>query len=398
MGKKTGRLEAYELKDVIVLAKSYIITLGVARSLGEAGYGVKVLALNQNTGLISGKSKYVKEVCKARDNFEEIWCALEELRGHEERILVIPLEDITCRMLDEHAKQLQEHYEIPTLGIRNGGITEFMDKTTQKRAAQQCGLLVASGKAYSTDDEGIEQAVKEVLFPCFQKPLASSNSISGSKECFAKCTNREELQSAMKKARNQACGMVLLEAFLPIEKELTAYGVAKNGQVYLPACMEAFRLNKGVAAEGIVKSAKCLGETKRKLEEFVSNTGLTGLFCIDLIQSDGKLYFSEINLRGGGSGYAITLAGANLPGALADMVYNHSAEGPEDIQREVRFLNEFIELAAFRDGNVSWKEYKSHMAGQQERFVENKLDPKPWRTYRIRVEGKSIIWRFLRLR
>lgn len=387
------------MKDVIVIGKGYSITLGVIRSLGEAGYGVRLLALSDHVARISGSSKYVKQVFQTEKQYDLVLKGMETLRGDDDRILVFPLNDSICMQLDQNAKQLQDHYIIPTLTAYSGGITEFMDKLVQKRAAEQCGLLTARGASYTTDDTGIEQAVEQVAFPCFQKPLASVKSKTGGKTCFAKCSNQEELRKAMQNARAQECDIVLLEEFLAIDKELTAYGVAANSRVYIPACMETLRGGfndvKGVAAEGVVKSSKCFGETKEKLEEFVRNSGLTGLFCIDVIQSNGKLYFSEMNLRAGGSCYAITLAGVNLPAALADMVYNSSAEGPQDIGREVHFLNEYIEVSTFSQGFTSKKDYKAHMSGATERLIQSTDDPKPWKKFRG-MENKIRLMRMLK--
>ncbi len=386
------------MKDAIVIAKTHTITLGVVRSLGKAGYGARVLTLNKNVARIVGKSKYVRQVCVAGLSFEEIWQAMEALRGTDRFILAIPLNDDVCLMLDEHSEQLREHYAIPKLEGMPGGIKRFMDKMVQKQAAQQCGLLTAPGQSYTTDDDGIERAVREAAFPCFQKPLASANSKSGGKACFAVCTNQDELRNAMRGAEGCGCGDVLLEAYLPIEKELTAYGVAANGQVFIPACMEALRSNKGVAAEGMIRSASCLGETKEALESFVRKCGLTGLFCVDLIQCGGKLYFTEINLRSGGSGYGATLAGANLPATLANMIYGRSMEGPKDIQREVHFLNEYVELNSVMDGSITNQEYRAHMSQALERFIRSEDDPEPWKCYCRYVLIRKRLLKLLHLR
>ena len=44
------------MTDVIVVGRHYAITLGVVRSLGEAGYGVRLLALSNYAARIAGKS------------------------------------------------------------------------------------------------------------------------------------------------------------------------------------------------------------------------------------------------------------------------------------------------------------------------------------------------------
>lgn len=388
------------MTDVIVIAKHFPISVGVIRSLGEAGYGVRFLALSDKANLIVSKSKYVRQTYQADRSFESILKALETLRGQEDRMLILPLDEFSCIVLDEHAEQLKEHYMFPSLNDDPGAIAELMKKTVQKSIARECGLRTAEGQSYTTDEEGIRRAICEVSYPCFQKPIASESCKTGAKTCFAKCSNPEELQKAMRAARAAQCDTVLLEAFLPIEKELTAYGVAANGRVYIPACMEMIRGGfghlTGVAAEGVVKSAQCLGEIQTMLEEFIRKIGFTGLFCLDLIQSNGTVYFSEMNLRAGGNQYAITLTGANLPGVLADAVYRGSTDGPKDILREVHFLNDFIEFTAYYQGFITRKEYKAHISGRQELLFNRKEDPGPWKQYNKSIAQKIKVKLFIK--
>jgi len=388
------------MNNVIVIGKNYAITLGVIRALGEANYHTKLIGLSKYTGIIAGKSKYITDTVTLLSNqtgtpdFEELFCAMETMRGKEDRILVIPLHDATCMVLDQHASQLELHYDIPKTLNNHKNLSYYMDKSIQKELAQRCGLLTAQGKKYNINiDEETHNIYKEVVFPCFFKALFSAEMI-GAKNLLTKCSNENDLETAIEKAHEGKCDNVLIEEFLPIDKELTAYGVAANGEVYIPACMEALRGgysdHKGVAAEGVVKSAQCLGDTKDKLKKFVKEIALEGLFCIDLIQSHGQLYFSEINLRGGGSGYGITLAGANLPGTLADIKYKNSQYGPDDIRQEVHFLNEMIEFEGYTDGYISLEDYKKHMSGGQSRFVKNKSDPAPWKEFKKLVIKRKI--------
>ena len=374
------------MPDVIVMGGNYSSALGVTRSLGEAGYKVRLLTFDKTTRNIVGKSKYVEACCRVKRNYAEAYRALVKLRGEENRILIIPLDDASCLMLDEHAEELSAHYVFPNINREPGALSRFLEKMPQKELARQCGIPVAAGQAYHTDAGGIEKAVSEVRYPCFMKPLASAKCIAG-KDFFAKCDTGEELRRAMNHARNRhACETVLVEDFLYIEKELCAYGVAGNGSVFIPACVETLRggygCHKGVAIEGTVTSAGRLGALKEKLETYVKRSGLTGMFCIDMIRSNGIIFFSEMNLRNGGSGYGVTLAGVNLPGALADMVYRESGQGPEDIRRDVRFLSERLELDACADGFISIRDYETHLAGGQERFIEDEKDPRPWDSFK----------------
>ncbi len=440
------------MKDVIVMGGNYSLTLGVTRSLGEAGFNVRLLVSDKWTERIAGSSKYVTECCnclgdtekenglgllktirkvislyrgdngnkgnneiKTEIGFDQIWSTLEKLRGNDDRILIIPVSDIYCMMLDAHANDFTEHYFIPNCFGNPGQMTYHMDKMIQKELARQCGLKTAFGNVYSTDEYGIQEAVNNVSFPCFMRALQSANVIAG-KNLHSECKIREELCYAMKKAACNNCSKVLIEDYLEIEKDLCVYGVAGNNQVFIPGCLEALRSgcggHKGVTAEGIFVSAESLGEIKQKLEEFVKRSGLTGLFCIDLVLSKGIVYFIEMNLRCGASIYGATMAGANLPATLANMVYKQYYKIPVDVQRKSHFVSEMIEIDTCRDGFITYSEYKTHLSGMKERLIKNEEDPVPWKEFQklefrqhikyilIRVfakwKSKNLLWQKLK--
>lgn len=378
------------MKNVIIIGSNYSSTLGLARSLGEAGYGVRLLALTKGTAEIAGRSKYVNKTLQVKSNLfeedsaEEELRALEQLRGDDEKILIIPCRDITCIMLEKHLDRLAEHFYLPNINGISGELDRFSNKAVQKELAEKCDLKTANGRPYSTDEAGIRRAVQEVSFPCFMKPLSSSWTLS-EKMFVTMCSNAEELRAWMGKAReNGACDQVLLEEHLKIDQELSAYGVAANGQVWLPAVVRVIRnglgTHIGVAAEGEVLSSDILGESREKIIQFVRKSGLTGLFCVDLAQCDGDLYFFEMNLRMGGSCYGVTMAGANLPGALADAVYHNSTlDATKGIRENVRFLSELIEIDNYQAGLIPYSTLRKRLNGDQRRFIKSDEDPKPWK-------------------
>jgi len=413
------------MKDVIVMGGNYSLTLGVTRSLGETGFNVKLLVADKWTERIAGSSKYVTKCCNCLGNseneesssllkgihnitsvllgrpklktevrFDQIWAALEQLRGNNEHILIIPVSDPYCLMLDEQASKFSEHYYIPNCFGKPGKVAYYMDKMVQKNLARQCDLKTAWGNIYSTYENGVRKAVQEVKFPCFMKVLLSAKVFKG-KNLYTVCKNKEELQNAMGKASSSGCSKVLIEEFLDIEKDICVYGVAGNNHVYIPGCLETIRggygRHKGVTIEGMVCSAAWLGETKGKLEEFVKRIGLTGLFCIDLAIIKGEVFFIEMNLRSGASIYGVTLTGANLPGILAEMIYSNTYKKPANSLRTSHFLSEMIELDAYADGFLTHDEYNRHMSDVQERFIKNDVDPEPWKIFQKLEFRKRVV-------
>ena len=329
------------MKRIIIIGRNYSTVLGLARSLGEAGYDVRLLALTQSVADIASESRYIsKTIYVPFDFFEEESAeqeirALEELRGNEEKVLIIPGRDITCLMLEKHWDRLSPHFYFPNINNIPGKLSSFSDKDVQKKLADECGIPVPKGNAFLTDENGISLAVKESVFPCFVKPLSSSRSMH-EKNYIVACEDAESLASMMRLARDEGkCPQMLVEQKLDIKRELSAYGMAARGQVFIPAVIETLRsglgTHMGVAAEGKVLPISSFGDLKEKLELFVKKSGLSGLFCVDLAETPDGIYFLEMNIRMGGSCYAVTMAGVNLPAIFADILYTGSSERIADI-------------------------------------------------------------------
>ena len=301
--------------------------------------------------------------------------------------------DRACKALDEQPEKLSAHYITPSVYYSDYTLTALMDKMVQKELAAQCGMKVAEGKCIVTSSESLDQEIKNITFPCFVKSLASANMV-GSKSILAACENANELIEAIRYASERRCEKVLVEQYLRIDEELCLYGVAGNGEVYVPACVVTFREgsdeHKGVTAEGKVVPAEKVGVMKGQIEDMVRKIGLTGIFCVDILRCKDDLYYSEMNLRFGGSGYAVTLAGANLPAALADIVYEQKVNRPMEVSREVRFLNERIEFDAYLNGHMSRREYKTNLSGDQERVVQSDSDEGPWKEFQKMTYRKII--------
>ncbi len=387
------------MNDVIVIGSNYSTTLGTVRAVGMAGFGVRLLSTTRECADVIGNSRYVVNTRVCEDTFQAVYQAMEELRGTEVTIPVIPTNDSSTLLLDEHADELLEHYCFPNINQTQGEIAKWMDKLKQKQFAKSHGLAVAEGKTYPANEEGIRAAISEADFPCVTKAIASVDCI-GSKNLFRICNSASDLEEVFRMACDKHCSFILVEQLLEIDKEYATYGLAFNGNVVMPACVDTWRsghgAHKGVTAEGIMLRTDFLGEDKAKLEDFVKKTGLNGLFCIDIIYSKGKNYFVELNLRYGASGYAATMGGANLPGMFADIMLNGGdLDETVSMQYELQFLSEKVELDDYRVGYMSWKEYKEHQKGDKVRFMKSDDDSGPWKQFQ-KLERKKHLARLLR--
>ncbi len=371
------------MRDVIVIGFSYTTVLGVVRSLGEAGFRIKLITFGAGHDIIAA-SKYVVQALKVKRQYDLMYQAMEELRGDADRILVVPVQDWACLNIDQHAEELTKHYDFPCALGEIGGLSRVMDKGFQKQLAMECGITVAKGSEFPTTPEGIERAKQSADFPCLIKPARSAEAY-GSKQLITPCKDADELEEKMILAREAASTSVVVEKFLDIEEELCAYGFAVNGKAYIPAYIKAVSSgvgpHKGIAAEGVVEPIEDLGELKGKLELLAEKSKLNGLFCMDLLVSEGKIHFSEMNTRCGASEYAVTRAGANLPGAFVAAFYGETPDLVFHVRAGSRYVNEKVVVDSYRGGHISFKECIRAIWKNEIGFVKNREDPAPWKRF-----------------
>ena len=120
------------------------------------------------------------------------------------------------------------------------------------------------------------------------------------------------------------------------------------------------------------------------ITKFVASLQYNGLFDVDLIQTpDGKLYFTELNLRYGASGHAVTLSGANLPGMFADYMLK---DKPIDLSCKVTpgktFISEKIMLDEYMNGYLTKAEMKQQMKSADIHFIFDPQDPAAYRHFK----------------
>ncbi len=369
------------MQDVIILGDSYSMSLGLIRALGEKGYSIKLLKKTNsiNESITPEEvSKYVVQTIRVSKQKESILNGLSQFANKKEKVLIIPGDDASALFLDENASVLSDRFFLPTMKKLPGKISGFMDKIEQKRVAKQCGLPVAEGEYYATDASGRKEAVENVSYPCFVKPLISAGI---SKKIIGSCNSLEELSLKMKQAEEEGCLKVLIEKQLDVVQEYVCNGVALDNKVYLPSCIVVARRGvgrrKGVTAEGTVYDSKILGDFKNRLEEYVATLGFVGLFDIELMVCKDGIYFCEMNLRNGATGYAVTLAGANLPGILADFIYKGTLPYAVNIKKQITFVSEKVEMDCFLDGNISLRQLRKDLSPEKSRFIKDAKDTKP---------------------
>ena len=254
-----------------------------------------------------------------------------------------------------------------------------MDKTNQKELAKVIGLNVVPGIIV---DVAVGKYVfpNNIQYPCFTKPLIS---VRGGKLFFNKCIDADELKRLLDKVGLYGNAKILIEEYKNIQKEYAVVGFSNGRDVNIPGIIEFLANSKshfGIAREGKVLPPDGFETTVSLFKSFISRIGYCGLFDIDFYESDGELFFSELNLRFGGSGYAITKMGVNLPVMFINYLLGKDKDNSYSliINDTSTFINERMCLDDYVAGYINEKDLWSAIKNSPIKFIYDEIDTAPF--------------------
>ena len=370
--------------DAVITGRNSGNLLAMARDLGMAGYSVCVLRLYKTRPKASqilrkmkpeAYSKYVSEYheCIADEDMGKVAGKLLELAG--EKSLLVPVDDYSAYVVDEYRDMLSERYIVPGVRDTRGAEAELMDKAKQKELAVKAGLPVLRSVVIPDKDHIPE----DVPFPCFIKPLVSMKSV---KTVMSRCEDMEDLKAKIGE------GGLIAEEFADIAEEYALLGYSSGTGTIAPCLFKTLRpgtrARKGVAATGVTVPCGRLGDLISKSIGFVDSLGYTGLFDIDFIKdTQGRMFFLEINFRAGASMHVFAEKGINLAGIMADNLLK-GIELP-DIEGDVpetTFASEKVLLEEYASGDISREEFDSEINSADVLFVYDERDTMPEKHFR----------------
>lgn len=298
--------------------------------------------------------------------------------------MLIPTDDFAADAIDAHYQLLKKHFLLPNIQDTENGICNLMCKDYQKELAKAAGLPVTNSRLIKTHN-GAFTIPDNVKYPCFIKPNISKNSV---KTIMRKCNSKEELKNTIRTFSKAHDIEILVEDYIEVANEYSLLGLSTKTNVFAPGFFrveEGGNTNsKGVTLTGRTLSCSLKPDIVSKCIEFVKSLHYEGLFDIDLIEStNGTLYFAEINLRFGASGYAITECGINLPGMFAD--YMFSQKEPKTcclFHSNQLFISEKMLLEEYATNQRKFSTVKEHMKNADICFIKNDDDPKPYKHFR----------------
>lgn len=377
-------------QKVVIIGHGYTSRLGMIRALGIAGYEVIVIVMTwykrdgktlDTRKPIDCYSKYVSRYLfnLASDKEGLIDLLLSECTDPSQKVVIIPDSDVSAAAVDMNQDRLAPYFLFPHINHRQGSVVEWMDKLRQKNFALDCGLKVAKCWTINVVD-GKYSIPEELQYPCFPKPLAT---IVGGKGGLKRCNNETELRAVIASLIQKKPTIdVMAEEFRSIQTEYAVLGCSDGANIVIPGILEIISMANGghfgVAKQGRIMPIDGYEELVDKFKTFVRQIGFVGIFDIDFYKSDGELFFGELNLRYGGSGYAVTASGVNLPEMLVKTLLGQAIdELPKEITKSSVYCNERMCVDDWYGGYITRRELYQIFETSDICFVFDKEDSKP---------------------
>ena len=396
-------------QHVVIIGHGFTSRLALIRSLAELGCEITVVvtALHNRLGRLlhfeGGRpvdcfSRYISGFlyCSGQKENELIDLILSKCVRSGQKTILIPDSDFSAAAIDRHQERLREHFLFPHIGHKSGAVKHWMDKTVQKALAAEVGLPVAGGCTVPVRG-GRYAMPADVRYPCFTKPLAT---ISGGKGFLRRCDDEAALRRVLDGVAQLFPDTdVLIEDYKPIDTEYAVVGFSDGEHVVIPGVIEFVencRSHFGIAREGKIRPVTGFEDLLALFAEFVRRIGFCGLFDIDFWESGGVVYFDEMNFRFGGSGYAYTAMGANLPARFVHTMLGQPAVTP-DVQGTATFVNERMVVEDWNFLYLSEAQLREIIRRADIRFVYDERDPAPGRALerlirRLRVKRTLRKW------
>lgn len=391
-------------QKVVVIGRGYSGRLSIIRSLAKMDCDITVISLlptlkladktKRNEYTLDAYSKYVSRVFYSESYNSEMLLniLMNNCADATQKTFIFPDNDFSAAVVDEYRERLKEHFYIPHIKDTAGAIKEWMDKVKQKALAKEVGLNVVQSELVEVHDTQFT-IPNSISYPCFAKPLLS---IAGGKSALKRCNTENELREHITHVSSLRPDVsILVEKYMVIDKEYATLGFSDGENVIIPGLLEFHKIahgsHFGVAIQGRVFPIDGYEDLVEKFKKLVLEIGFVGIFDIDYFESEGKLYFCELNLRFGGSGYAFTKLGVNLPVIMMRSFLGEDiGELNKTINQTAFYFNERMAIDDWYSGYLTTENYFHLRDSSDIKFIENAEDPIPQRMLEKEFRNKRI--------
>ncbi|HOJ10480.1 MAG TPA: ATP-grasp domain-containing protein [Clostridiales bacterium] len=364
-------------KKVVIIGDEHYNTLGVIRSLGEAGVRPDIIIID------SCKAKswvltscYVKHgTIVERNNEKIIAVLLDKSNGQNERIYLVPTSDFAVKLIDDNFNVLREHYVLPSIGNKAGELTRLMNKRVMAQYAEDAGFLIPKTKSHFVlpdfkNDKELFESIN-VLYPVIVK---QENAFAAKDKIWI-VKNKIELKSALSKCINEK---VIIQQFIEKDEEIGIQGVGfgSSAEPVVPGVVHKIRTSLNAIGSTTYADLRSIAQNDpvQQVKNFIKNIGYYGIFDIEVLRKGESYYFIECNFRNGAYGYSYTRMGANLP-----MIWMGENVGVNTFNyTSLKLINTFSDYKHIKNGNISWYKWMWQLATANVYLTANCKDPKPF--------------------
>lgn len=366
--------------NIVVLGKNYLTTLGVIRSLGVYGLRMDLLFVGSGEqAKIVTSSKYIDHVMlvQGRDDTLIINKLMEEYSCCEEKTILITTDDYTTKVVDINRDKLSEIFLLSFIKEENENtISQLMNKFKQIEIAKKCGMNVA--KSFIISLNSSIDIPNEITYPCFCKPMES---VLGSKSEIGICYTKQELMDRLEKMKRlNSKRTVLVQEYLDITHEYSIGGVSLGETILMPCVVKKEKISKhsiGITLMGQMKPLDLVSDMAEKIRDFVSIIGYQGMFDIEILECNDKMYFGEFNFRNSSFIGAITFGGCNLPAIWVEYLKTRRIMSNYEFSYNTMFLNDRVCWNDYIFAHISKREMKKMYNQVDYTLIRSEEDSKP---------------------
>ena len=303
-------VKALKKHKFIILGDGHFNTLGMVRSLGEAGIRPDVITVGHCQ--MVGSSKYIKNHHVADSIEDGLEYIITTYSREEEKPFLLTGNDKIIAVIDRNYNRLIDKFYFFNAG-NEGRINSLLSKNEQNLLAESCGFNVPKYEEVRIGDKPTK-----VPYPLITKAIDST--VENWKDQVFVCNNESELVEAYSHLKGDR---ILLQQFIEKKNETGFDALTINGgeETYLPLQLTYYNTTKTSFGSSIYFFEPRDEELCERIQELMRKTHYSGIFSIDLlIGKDERIYFLEINFRNSAWSYPSTCAGVNLPVLWAQSV------------------------------------------------------------------------------
>lgn len=357
------------MREVTVFCSDVINSLGLVRTLGEAGHNVECFCYGKYTDYILS-SKYITVGMGFKTCEEAVNYLITDYPIKKEKPILFTIPDPPAYYTDINQTVLSTKFIIFSAGAP-GHIVFWMDKQNISELARKHGLTVPWTVRISKNDS----IPDNLAFPVFIK---SANSTAGGKIDEGICHSKEELFNRISGAVSDH---LVIMPFIKKKREVNFFGIAIKDRVYI----DYYDVRERFPEDGYGyynAFYQCdYDDLHERMANMIRETHYQGLFDVEfLVGEDESMYFTEVNFRVDGEVYKLAL-GIDLPEYWCNLVELNENDLPA---RLITKRHSFVGITEVDDFRVSVLSKKVNpflwlwqFVSADRRMLINFKDPKP---------------------